>query len=165
MTATRTATPTKTATATKTATPTVAATPTATKTATPTKTPTPTKTATPTTTKTATPTSTPTGAITLIPSTLDFGTVTVGQTSAPSTVTLTNATSKALKIRGTSIGVGFVVVSNTCTATLNPGQFCTYSISFQPTIAGTKSKTFVVRDSIQSPQKVQLNGVAQSNAS
>ena len=128
-TSTRTATATPTATTIATATPTRSKTPTptvaktadsyagrATRTGTPTSTVT--KTATPT--KTATRTTTPTpvlgGLVTLLPSTLNFGTITLGQVSASSTVTLTNGTGKTLDVRGTGIGLNFVVVGSTCPA-------------------------------------------------
>jgi hypothetical protein len=55
--------------------------------------------------------------------------------------------------------VGFVVVSKTCSSTLNAGQPCDYLISFRPRSTGTKSEVFKVSDNINSPQKVQLHGV------
>jgi probable HAF family extracellular repeat protein len=114
---------------------------------------------TPTATPTPTPTATATPGVTLLPSTLDFGTVTVGQTSAPSSVTLNNGTEKKLTIRKTTIGKDFVVVSTTCSSTLEPGQSCDYSISFEPLKAGDKGESFKVFDSaINSPQNVELQG-------
>jgi hypothetical protein len=87
--------------------------------------------------------------------------VTVGQISAPSTVTLTNGATKTLKIRGTAIGTNYIVVGTTCASTLAAGQSCDYLLSFHPLGAGTKNQVFTVRDSINSPQKVQLHGIGQ----
>jgi hypothetical protein len=85
----------------------------------------------------------------------------VGQTSAPSTVTLSNGAAKTLIIRGTAIGLDFVVVNTTCSSLLNAGASCDYLISFRPRSAGTKSRVFKVTDNINSPQKVLLHGVGQ----
>ena len=87
--------------------------------------------------------------------------MTVGQTSAPSSVTLTNGAAKTLIIRGTAIGLDFFIVNTTCSSVLNAGQSCTYLLSFRPLSAGTKSQTFKITDNINSPQKVQLHGVGQ----
>jgi len=142
-----------------TATPTRTPRPTATRTPTPTRTPAPARTATPTPTPTAT--ATPNGLVTLLPSPLDFGTVIAGQSSAPSTTTLTNGTGKKVTISGIAIGNDFGIVSTTCSSVLKPGQSCNYLVSFHPRSAGTKNELFRVFDSAtNSPQKVQLNGIA-----
>jgi hypothetical protein len=95
-----------------------------------------------------------------LPSTLDFGTVIAGQSSAPSSVTLSNGSGNKLTIRGTVIGIDYKVVSTTCSSTLNAGQSCNYMVSFRPLSAGTKNEQFRVFDSAgNSPQKVQLNGL------
>ncbi len=99
--------------------------------------------------------------VTLLPTTLDFGTFYVGQSSAPSTITLSNGTAKKVKIRSTTIGRDFKVVSTTCSSTLNAGQSCTYMVSFEPRRAGTKNEVFKVTDnSGKGPLKVALQGVA-----
>ena len=109
---------------------------------------------------TPTPTPTPT-AVVLLPAALDFGAVKVGQSSAPSDVTLTNGTAKKITIRGTAIGVDYKVVSTTCSSTLAARRSCDYSISFAPQRAGTKNEAFRVFDSANnSPQTVKLHGVA-----
>jgi hypothetical protein len=98
--------------------------------------------------------------VTLLPSTLNFGTITLGEVSASSTVTLTNGTGKTLDIRGTGIGLNFVVVGSTCPAALSPGHSCNYTINFRPLSVGTKSGQFRVRNNIKA-QVVHLTGVGQ----
>ena len=140
-------------------TPTPTATPTHTATPTPTRTATPTVSATPTPAPTPTPTSTT--LIILEPRTLNFGTVKVGQSSAASTLTLTNRAGQNLRIEGTAIGRDFVLVNSTCPAILSAGQSCNYLVSFRPQSVGAKNEVFRANDNINSPQKVQLHGTGQ----
>jgi hypothetical protein len=102
----------------------------------------------------------------LIPTTLTFAPETVGQTSTPQTITLSNGSRKALTITLWHIGPDFKIVSNTCgkrPATLPVGQSCSFEVSFQPKSPGNKHELFQVYDSAnRSPQVVHLRGTATS---
>jgi len=102
-------------------------------------------------------------AVTLLPSSLDFGNQSVGTTSQPQTVTLTNYASKAVTISGGDItgsnASSFRLQSTTCQHSLPAGASCTINIVFAPKSAGAKSATLEVNDNGgASPQTVSLSG-------
>jgi sugar lactone lactonase YvrE len=77
---------------------------------------------------------------TLLPSLLNF-TSSVGVQSAPQTITLTNTGSYSLAYDGVSLeqpSSGFSETNN-CPATLAPGAFCQFQVTFTPTAATTFS--------------------------
>ena len=76
-------------------------------------------------------------------SSLVFAAQTVGTTSAPQTVTLTNPGSSQLNISSISVegeATDFPL-TNLCGVSLQPNQSCTISVEFEPTAAGTLSAT------------------------
>jgi hypothetical protein len=97
----------------------------------------------------------------LFPASLSFGSETVGTTSAPQSVTLTNTGSTALKV---TIGIGGANPgdfnqTNNCHAKVNAGASCTINVTFTPTAQGSRSGTVSVSDSGGgSPQTVALTG-------
>jgi len=100
-------------------------------------------------------------AVTLLPSSLGFGSQTVGTTSQPQTVTLTNYAPKAVTISGGEIlgSSSFERQSTTCGHSLPPGASCTINIVFAPKSKGDKSATLEVNDNAgASPQTVALSG-------
>lgn len=92
----------------------------------------------------------PTARPTLAPASLNFGSQPLAQATPLQTVTLGNAASAtaALTIAtlGVTAGSDFAVAGGTCQAgmALAAGASCTVSLSFRPTIAGTRSGTFTV---------------------
>ncbi len=187
-TATRTATPTATATSTggtPTATSTKTATPTATKTATatatatstggtPTATATATRTATATATSTggtatATPTATPTPVpvtLKIKPKSLKFSKTTVGTTSKPKKVKVSNPKGKK-KHPGFPVlielisdaGPGVFMQTNNCPASLSAGSSCSISVTFTPSAATKQTGTLTITDNGKGGmQKVPLSG-------
>jgi hypothetical protein len=89
-------------------------------------------------------------------SSLNFGFRQVGLTSAPQTVTVTNASFHSATF--TSIaGSGDFAQTNTCPIspnTLNAGQSCSISVTFKPTTTGTRSGGVILKDnSPASPQQ------------
>ena len=165
-TATSTATATTTKTATSTATPTVTRTATATGTVTATATSTVTATATltstpsATATRTATPTatSTPVAIGTVSPTSLSFGKHAKGTTSAAKTVTLKNTGTASLSVSSIAVTPNFSQ-TNTCTFALLPGQSCSISVRFAPTIIGTITGSLQINDNASNtPQIVSLTG-------
>ena len=97
-------------------------------------------------------------AVTLSASSLTFGTQAAGTTSAAQTLNLTNSGTAALTI--TSIVItGDFSQTNTCPQSLAVGAACTISVSFAPTVAGTRTGTLTITDNgPTSPQVVSLGG-------
>jgi hypothetical protein len=160
------ATPTATATATRTATPTATATNTATPTATATKTATPTATA--TATATATPTVTPTPVpvkLKIKPKALKFPKTTVGTTSNPKVVKVSNPKAKK-KHPGFPVLIemisdpGVFMETNNCPASLAAGASCSISVTFTPSAPPTKQiGTLTITDNANGGQQtVSLSG-------
>ncbi len=175
-TATPTASSTATAAASETATPTATATgtdgtPTATPTATATANPTPTATATgsgiPTATATATPTATPTSVpvtLKIKPTTLKFPKTTIGTSSKPKTVKVSNPKSTK-KRQGHTVLIemisdpGVFSETNHCLGPLAFGESCTISVTFTPSEAAEQTGTLTITDNANgSRQTVTLSG-------
>src|SRR5947199_10844894 len=102
-------------------------------------------------------------AIKLTPSSLNLGTVTVGNSSSPQTITVTNVSNATVTF--TSIGIAglnpadFSVSSNTCGLTLAGGASCTLGIRFKPTVTGIRKGTLQLKDNGGgSQQTAALNG-------
>ena len=92
------------------------------------------------------------------PSSLDFGSVQVGMTSQPMTVTLTNLSSFSVQIFNPTV-VGDFAQTNNCPISLSGHQSCTFSVTFTPTAAGSRTGTLYISDSdLGSPQTVTLSG-------
>jgi hypothetical protein len=79
------------------------------------------------------------GAIQVTPAVLAFGTVGAGVTSAAVTVTVTDPGMGALSGLALAASSGFVLVNNTCSATLAAGASCTVGVEFAPTSAGAQA--------------------------
>ena len=96
--------------------------------------------------------------VVLSPTSLTFPATAVGVASTPLTLTLTNGGSAALSITGIAISGDFSDAS-ACGTTLNPGVSCTISVTFKPTVAGTRSGTLTLTDTAAGgTQTVQLTG-------
>ena len=89
-------------------------------------------------------------AIRLTPSSLNLGTVTLGNSSSPQTITVTNASNATVTF--TSIGIAglnpadFLIASRTCGPTLAAGAVCTLGIRFKPIATGIRKGTLQVKD-------------------
>jgi hypothetical protein len=100
--------------------------------------------------------------VTLSAASLNFGRVTVGTTSSPRTVTLTNRQNVALTFSSIAATAGFAVASNTCGASIAVGANCTVGVTFSPSVAGAATGTLTFTDSAaNSPQVVNLSGTGQ----
>src|SRR4030095_12516355 len=77
-------------------------------------------------------------AVTLSPASLNFGNQSVGSTSAPQTVTVTNSGSPALTINNIST-TGDFAQSNACGNSLGANASCTVAVSFTPTASGSRT--------------------------
>ena len=77
------------------------------------------------------------------PTSLSFGSQTVGATTDPLPVTVTNSGSAAATISSVSASGPFAE-TNTCGSSLAAGASCTASVTFKPTAAGSASGTLTV---------------------
>ncbi len=95
--------------------------------------------------------------ITLAPNNLTFGTQSLGSTSAPQTVTLSNTGNQKL-LFVISAGTNFTQ-TNDCGSSVAPGASCSINVSFSPTAHGNITGTLTVKDTAAgSPQTVALAG-------
>jgi len=95
------------------------------------------------------------------PSSLTFGSQATGTTSFPQSVTLSNTGSAALAVAGITTSGDFSQINN-CGSGVNPGGYCTISVNFSPTAAGTRTGTLSITDNNNSgsgsTQTVSLTG-------
>lgn len=92
----------------------------------------------------------PTSSVSLSTEDLSFGNVGISHTGAPQPVKLTNTSSSALTISSISVtgtNATDFVQTNNCPSSLAAGANCTITISFHPTVAGTRSATVSIADS------------------
>ncbi len=101
--------------------------------------------------------------ISLNPSYLNFGTVRVG-TPVTQNIKLTSSGSTPLTLNGISLsgGNGDFTQTNNCpnsTNPMNPGSYCTISVTFKPSAKTSRSATLIVTDNaFIGTQFVQLSG-------
>ena len=98
----------------------------------------------------------------VFPTSLTFGSQSVGATGTAQAVTVNNTGNAALNI--TSIAVsganaGDFALTNSCGTSVAAGANCTISVTFKPTVTGTRSAAVTIADSASSsPQTVGLSG-------
>jgi len=93
---------------------------------------------------------------------LAFGSQTVGTTSTPKTVTITNENATAILMGAISATDDFIVSANTCPSTLGPAKSCTIQIEFAPDETGAITGTaYISNDDPSSPQRINLSGTGQ----
>ena len=101
--------------------------------------------------------------VSLSPGSLNFGKQTVGITSSPQNVTLTNIGNINLAIsliQITGTNSGDFNQTNNCPSSLSPNKNCQISVTFTPTTTGTRNAAVSVTDNAPgSPQSVSLTGV------
>lgn len=99
--------------------------------------------------------------VTLSPTTLTFLAQTIGTTSAPQTVKLTNTSASDLTISSVAVSGDFLV-KNKCSSNVAPSASCNITIQFRPRAAGSRKGVLAITDSApSSPQKIQLTGIGQ----
>jgi len=103
--------------------------------------------------------------VTLSPTTLTFSAQTVGTTSAPQTVTLTNSSGGTLTISSLVASGDFAATpsgTKPCGATLASGGKCTFSVTFTPNVVGSIIGAATVTHSAPlGPAVVKLSGTGQ----
>jgi len=95
---------------------------------------------------------------TLSATSLNFGNQTLGTTSAPKPVNLSNSGNAAMTI--TSIAAsGDFAQTNNCPGSLTGESYCTISVTFTPTAAGSRTGALTITDNASgSPRTVTLAG-------
>ena len=92
---------------------------------------------------------------------LSFQSQAVGTSSAPQTVTVTNAGGANLTITSIAASSNFGQTNNcpAAPATLNPGSTCTVNVTFTPSTGGSITGTIAVTDNaFDSPEVIALSG-------
>ncbi|HEX6679290.1 MAG TPA: choice-of-anchor D domain-containing protein, partial [Gaiellaceae bacterium] len=101
-------------------------------------------------------------AVSFTPTSLTFAAQAIGTTSAPRSITVTNTGNAGLFINSAAVPntLDFTEVSDGCSGlTLAAGTSCSVSITFSPTLSGTRSAAFTLTDNAaNSPQTVPLTG-------
>jgi len=101
---------------------------------------------------------TPAPAVAFSPESLAFGDQTVGTTSDPQTVTMTNSGSADLVITNITIGTHFAQTDD-CADTLAPQAFCTFTVTFAPTVTGDLTAAVsVTSNAAGSPHSANVSG-------
>jgi hypothetical protein len=96
--------------------------------------------------------------VTVSPTNLTFASQSIGTTSAPQAVTMTNTGSGALTITSI-VATGEFAQLNTCGTNLAAGATCTINVTFTPTATGSATGTLTITDNaLSSPQMVSLGG-------
>ncbi|MGA2251619.1 choice-of-anchor D domain-containing protein [Terracidiphilus sp.] len=100
------------------------------------------------------------GAVQFKPSSIAFPVTGVGQTSAPTAVTITNVDpTSTLSSLNLTASTGFALVSNTCGSALAPNASCTVGVEFAPIAAGPATGNLIVSSTaLGAPATVPLTG-------
>lgn len=97
---------------------------------------------------------------TVSPTSLAFPAQSVGTTSPPRTVTLTNRLSTTLSSIAIGTSGDFSLSNSTCSTTLAAKGQCTFTVGFTPGQVGNVTGSVTVHDSaLNSPQVVNLSGI------
>jgi len=92
-----------------------------------------------------------------------FGTVTVGSSSPPVNLTVSNTGGAAATLQPPTVTGDFAIQANTCGTTLAASTGCTVAIVFTPTASGIRTGTFSITDSAGT-QTVNLSGTGATAA-
>jgi len=99
---------------------------------------------------------------TLSATSLNFGNQLVGTTSAAKLVNLSNTGNAAMTISSITASGNFAQTNN-CPSSLAGRSYCTLSVTFTPTVAGTRTGAITIVDNAAgSPQTVMLSGTGVS---
>jgi hypothetical protein len=97
--------------------------------------------------------------VSFVPASLAFSGQTVGTASPPQIVVVNNVGSAPLRISSIQT-TGNFTQTNTCGSSLAGGGSCAVSITFSPSIAGSRSGALSISDNAaMSPQKLVLTGI------
>jgi N-acetylneuraminic acid mutarotase len=104
--------------------------------------------------------------VTFSATSLSFGYLEIGLTSPAQTVTVTNVSTHSVTFTSIASNLPDYLESNSCPSTLNAGQNCTITVSFRPTLSGTRNGTVTLADNCpgSSMQTIALTGVGATSA-
>jgi Abnormal spindle-like microcephaly-assoc'd, ASPM-SPD-2-Hydin len=95
----------------------------------------------------------------LSPASLKLASTVVGQTSAASTLTLTNSGSFSISISTVSVSGDFSETDSCAGQTILPGGTCTVSVTFTPSVTGSIAGALTITDNaLNTPQVLALSG-------
>src|SRR5262249_38392311 len=91
-------------------------------------------------------------------SSLNFGNQKVTVSSAPQSLTVSNAGNSTLTLAGVTVSGDFAQTNN-CGSSLAPGATCTVSVTFTPRTPGTHTGSIAIaHNAASSPQAITLTG-------
>ncbi|HKB97381.1 MAG TPA: choice-of-anchor D domain-containing protein [Terriglobales bacterium] len=98
------------------------------------------------------------------PTALNYATITVGQTSSPQSITVSNVGPAIVTFSGFTLSgtapADYSITANTCGATIAPGANCSVSVVFKPTVTGKRNAKFnVMNNGGGSPSSATLTGI------
>jgi len=85
----------------------------------------------------------------IAPTSLGFGNVTVGTSSSPQPVTLSNTATTSLGVKSISIGginSADYSQTNNCGTSLGPSASCTINVTFKPLATGSRTANLIITD-------------------
>jgi hypothetical protein len=105
------------------------------------------------------------GGVTVAPSNLTFASQSIGTTSPPQPVTLTNDSSVTLNLNSiafTGANAADFAQTNNCGSSVASGGSCVINVTFTPSASGARTATLNVTDDAgNSPQTVSISGTGQ----
>jgi hypothetical protein len=97
------------------------------------------------------------------PASLTFGSQTTATTAPPQAITVTNTGQSVLTISGVAASGDFSQ-TNTCATSVPAGASCAITVTFTPTVAGSRTGTITITDNASnSPQRISLMGTGVSS--
>jgi hypothetical protein len=100
--------------------------------------------------------------VTFSHTTLTFSAQSVGTTSAPQSVTVTNNLTTTLSNIAMAASGDFLLANNTCSTTLAANSQCSFTVTFTPSQVGSITGGVTITDSaFTSPQAISLSGTGQ----
>ena len=93
-------------------------------------------------------TGTPASTVVLTPTTLNFVPTSLGATSLPGFITLSNLGTRTVALAVPATSGDFKITANTCGSSLAPDTGCTIGVAFAPTASGTRTGTLTTVDDV-----------------
>jgi hypothetical protein len=100
--------------------------------------------------------------VTFSPSTVTFPSQYVGTSGLPQAVTLTNNTNNPITIKTVTASPGDFAAVSGCGTVLQPGDYCSVGVFFDPTTSGTRNGVLTIADTAPTGQQtVMLTGTGE----
>ncbi|HEX3473087.1 MAG TPA: choice-of-anchor D domain-containing protein, partial [Silvibacterium sp.] len=105
----------------------------------------------------------PGAAVVLTPLSLSFSETLLGKTAVSENITISNTGGVAAGLTSETVTGDFAISANTCPSSLDPNTGCTLSITFAPTVSGSRTGVLTVVDSAGT-QTAEISGIGESLA-